>query len=137
MIYLKFENISDITGEVLETRLEPFEDIKLCLDRVDEIIDEDPRNIYASTKYLEWFRDNRGAKITIIDKEELTGTNGWELRGTLNGEGDNRAVIVASYLESIVVKEYDNANKKRKIRITKLARKKIKDTIKTKYNIWQ
>lgn len=135
MIYLKFENISDITGEVLETRLEPFEDMKLCLDRVDEIIDEDPRNIYASNKYLEWLRDNRGAKITLIDKEELTGTNGWELRGTLNGEGDNRAVIVASYLESIVVKEYDNANKKRKIRITKLARKKIKDTIKTKYNI--
>lgn len=137
MIYLRLQNIAE-DGEMLEEKREAFDSVVACIDRIDELIDQDPQNIYASPKYMNWVVNKNSKLLTpkemgMFEQPELVGTTGWEIRGVLNGDGDDRAILVAEYLGSIVESEVNNAKKKKKIRLSKAAKKRLRDNLKTKW----
>lgn len=117
----------DENGNTIGEDKERYETPEACKDRIDQILSNKPEAIYASEHLL------RKHKLPISPYLELRGTTGWEIRGVFPIDKPKEAAEVAEYLGGMVDKETDNAKNGKKIRMSKTARKSLRNQLRTKW----
>lgn len=127
MIRLVLENINS-QGEIVERKFEDFATADDCIDRVEQLVVQDPSMVYASEHLL------RRHGLPISEKLELRGTVGWEIRGVISNDEPEERRKVAEYLGGIVDTETENAKQGRRIRMTGGERLKMRREAK---RLWQ